>query len=178
MLVAEGLLAASTRSTKQRLFFVMNYSRFPRRIDRMKTKKTVIGAFALVGLLSLPLSGPALADSEPEGLPDWSCSNPDVEIACDDQGCVVSDSHTPMSVSLSRREISVCGYSGCWRGPPDSVLQAGRRFQTFTAENLPFSTAPESTADIVVTVDRESGIATLLVADIFAHPMRCQKPAE
>ncbi|MEO1553818.1 MAG: hypothetical protein AAFR82_07755 [Pseudomonadota bacterium] len=144
----------------------------------MKTKKTVARKFALVGILSLMMSGQVVADIEPEAAPDWICSNPEVEISCDERGCLVSDSHTPMSVALSRQEISVCAYSGCWQGAPDAVLRTGERFQTFTAESLPFSTAPETKADIAITVDRESGVATLLVADIFAHPMRCQKSTD
>lgn len=144
----------------------------------MKPTKTPIRKVALLGIVSALLPTPIIAQADTP-LPAWACSNQDVEITCDGTGCQASDAFTPMSVSLSREDISVCAYSGCWQGAPISVHWAGTRFQTFTAESLPFSTAPDSDADtgadIAITIDTQTGIATLLVSELFAHPMRCQK---
>jgi len=140
----------------------------------MEITKTPARKIALVGILSVLLPTPIIAEIETP-LSAWTCSNLDLEITCDGMGCQASETFTPMSVSLSAEDISVCAYSGCWQGAPSSVQWASKRFQTFTAESVPFSTAPNSMADIAITIDRQSGVATLLVSDAFAHPMRCQK---
>lgn len=104
---------------------------------------------------------------------DWNCSNPDMEITCDQTSCGASDAFTPMSVSLGASEMSVCAYTGCWEGTPASVDRAGGRFETFTGYDLIFSTAPDDVADISVTVDRETGVASMIVAGSFVLPMHC-----
>lgn len=153
----------------------MNYPRLQNSADGMETTKSPIRKMALLGILSALLSSPIMAQVDTP-VSAWACSNLDVEITCDAVGCQAADSFTPMSVSLSTEEISVCAYSGCWQGAPISAHWAGKRFQSFTAESLPFSTAPDTGADIAITIDTQTGVATLLVAEIFAHPMRCQKP--
>lgn len=121
---------------------------------------------------SLSLCSSALADETPAIAVDWSCRNVAVEIACNEDGCEASDDHTPMDVSVSRAAISVCAYSGCWEGRPSAWMQAGQ-FQIVTASALPFSTNPASVADVSVTVDTGSGVGTILISGVFAHPARC-----
>lgn len=144
----------------------------------MEATKTLIRKIALLGILSALLPTLIIAQADTP-MSAWACSNQDVEITCDGRGCQASYAFTPMSVSLSREDISVCAYSGCWQGVPISADWAGKRFQIFTAESLPFSTAPNTVADtgadIAITIDTQTGIATLLVSELFAHPMRCQK---
>lgn len=106
---------------------------------------------------------------------EWTCSNQDLEIYCDDAGCAVSDVHTPMSVSLSESYMSVCAYTGCWQGAANLNQRPNNRFETYSGSGLVFSTAPDAEADISITVDAKTGIATLLIPGSFAHPMLCHR---
>ena len=141
----------------------------------MLYKNNLAWKMASVGFVCVVVSEPTIAEVKAASYSAWTCSNQDTEIACDTSGCEVAETFTPMSVSLDTGSLSVCAYSGCWQGPPSSVHLASDRFHTFTAKALPFSTAPASVADIAITVDLHSGVATLIVADVFAHPMHCEK---
>lgn len=143
----------------------------------MQTNKTPFSKVTLASFMyALAISPVTLAEQHRQPSA-WTCTNQDLEISCDDNGCQASEAFTPMSIFVSTDEISVCAYTGCWEGEPTSIHSASHRFEVYTGESLPFSTAPESTASASITVDRESGIATLIVADIFAHPMLC-KPSQ
>lgn len=102
----------------------------------------------------------------------WRCRNNDLEIACDETACEVSDSHTAMDVTLGRDEISICAYSGCWSGRPAAITLSGP-FLTYSGVGLPFSTSPEDEANISVTVETSSQVANILVAGQFANPATC-----
>lgn len=123
----------------------------------------------LAASASLILAMPVMAEEASDG---WTCRNVAVEIACTAEECSVSDGHTPMSVTISPSEISACAYSGCWEGVPSASMQSGR-FQVVTGSALPFSTDPDYLADISVTVDTNTGIATILISGQYAHPARC-----
>ena len=102
----------------------------------------------------------------------WACRNTLIEIACDDADCAVSETHTPMHVHIDEAGISACAYSGCWEGGITSKTSTGP-FVSITAQSIPFSTIPENAADIALQLDRSTGVATLIVSGLFAHPMRC-----
>jgi hypothetical protein len=103
----------------------------------------------------------------------WHCRNADVEIGCHDGRCAVAEAHTPMDVHVDAGSLRVCAYTGCWAGAPAAVLASGP-FVTFSATALAFSTAPADRADISVTVDTRSRVATILVAGRYATPATCK----
>jgi len=121
----------------------------------------------LIAAIVMALPSLSLADGG-----TWNCRNIDLEVGCDGGKCTVAPAHTPMDVHLGPAEISVCAYSGCWEGKPAAVVRSGG-FVTFIATGLPFSTNPESKADIAVTVEITSGVATILVAGLYATPAIC-----
>lgn len=87
----------------------------------------------------------------------YTCANREFQITCNQQKCESSDGFTPMSVtvSLQRKAIDVCAYSGCWKGRfagarSDAklvVLQANR-----LQPNAP-GLAPE---DVAMIIDKKS----------------------
>ena len=123
----------------------------------------------LTFLTAVALGFAAVASS---GDDQWNCRNIDLEISCGLDGCIVSDAHTPMDVTVSAKEIRACAYTGCWEGRPSARMQSGH-FQVFTGTALPFSTNPEDTADISLTVDAVTGTGTILVAGLYAQPVQC-----
>lgn len=102
----------------------------------------------------------------------WECRNEAVEITCDAETCAVSETHTPMHVHIDAGRMSVCAYTGCWKGEASVVATAGQ-FMWITGEALPYSAVPDSTANMALQLDRETQIATLIVSGGFAHPMQC-----
>ena len=108
----------------------------------------------------------------PAPAPGWNCKNADLEVSCNDEKCKVSDDHTPMDVHVSQSEMSICAYTGCWTGTPSAVVRSGG-FETFTGLSLPFSTNPDSPANISVTVNRTTRVAMVLVEGVFANPALC-----
>ncbi len=126
--------------------------------------------FALVILLT---AGSAIATVKvPAISAGWNCSNVDLEVSCNATECKVSKGHTPMDVHVNASEISVCAYSGCWVGAPSTVTQSGP-FQTFTGLSLPFSTNPDSLANVSVTINGVSRVAMILVGGEFTNPALC-----
>ncbi|MDJ0922344.1 MAG: hypothetical protein QNI84_14545 [Henriciella sp.] len=107
-----------------------------------------------------------------EGQDVWQCRNHEFEIGCDQTGCTASDAHTPMDISLSDTAISVCAYTGCWTGAPN-YLRRGARFEIWTGYRLPFSTQASGYADISITLDTTTGVANVLVGDLYATPATC-----
>ena len=103
----------------------------------------------------------------------WTCRNTDLEVACGEDSCAVTPSHTPMFVTVDQNEMSVCAYSGCWSGSPAATITSGS-FLMVTGRNLPFSTNPDDKQDVTVTIERASRVATILVAGEFANPATCE----
>ena len=124
----------------------------------------------ITAVLAATAALPAFAD----GNARWYCRNMDMEISCSDDTCQAADVHTPMVIHLSPEELSLCAYTGCWTGQPSETVSSGR-LQTFVAIALPFSTSPDSFADVSVTVDTETGTATVMVAGQYAHPATCTR---
>ncbi|MEL6830097.1 MAG: hypothetical protein AAFO63_08165 [Pseudomonadota bacterium] len=102
----------------------------------------------------------------------WACRNDAAEIICDAEQCAVSDVHTPMHVHFDERRISACAYTGCWEGNLQSTSTIGQ-FHWVTAEDVPYSTQPDSPADLALQLDRNTAVATLIVSGSFAMPLRC-----
>ncbi len=71
--------------------------------------------------------------------------------------------------------ISVCAYTGCWEGT-GKVFDGGDFF-SLTGHGLKFSTSPERTENIAISLDRRDNIA-VLKAGAFAHPLICKKSGE
>ena len=75
---------------------------------------------------------------------------------------------------VSALEMSICAYSGCWEGTPAATLTSGS-FLTFTGVALPFSTNPDSFANVSVTINSKSEVGMILVEGMFASPALCTK---
>jgi len=122
--------------------------------------------FRLVLVLAL-LCSTANAES-------WQCKN-DFEARCADGKCeaVTESGFTPMSVSFDDSGMmSVCAYSGCWEGT-GKVFKSGD-FLMLAGHNLKFSTSPENTENIAISLDLKDNIG-VLKAGAFAHPLICTK---
>lgn len=102
----------------------------------------------------------------------WNCINADLEVNCNVTKCEVEKNHTPMDVYVNATKMSICAYTGCWEGVPTSTIISGS-FETFTGKALPFTTNPDSSANISVTVNRTSRIGMILVEGMFANPAIC-----
>ena len=114
---------------------------------------------------------PALPPEPVAATAQWECSN-DLEISCDAEGCAVSESVTPMSVTMDDAGgMSVCAYTGCWEGT--GTVTQSERFVVLASDALPFSTAPD-TAAIAIVLDKADRVA-VLKAKSFAHPLRCEQ---
>lgn len=125
----------------------------------------IISIVALAGV-------PSLAAAQ-DGELGWSCRNMEYEISCGGGVCEASEAFTPMDIYVTSTEMSACAYTGCWEGAP-TTIKAGR-FVTFLAPDLPFSTRPEFTGDIALTIDTETSTATILVGDLYAEPAVCKR---
>lgn len=125
-------------------------------------------ALAILAIAALPAS--AGGGETPEG---WNCRNLQAEISCDGETCNVAEAFTPMDIHLTDTELSLCAYTGCWTGAASSVTRTGR-FKTYVGSGLPFSTRQEHLANASVTVDTNTGTATVLVANMYAHPATCK----
>ena len=124
----------------------------------------------IISLLAGVAALPAFADKTDR----WNCRNVDLEISCTTDTCKVSEGHTPIDIHLTPSDISLCAYTGCWTGPPSEVISSGR-LQIFTGAALPFSNRLDTFADVSVTIDTETGAATVMVADQFATPAICTR---
>lgn len=138
---------------------------------------------SFLGGLLLAFAGCAGAGSAATGpvstaaADSWQCTN-DLEVTCVKGACTAETEggFTPMSVSFDASgTLSVCAYSGCWQGTGSFVRDP--RFLVLLGHDLPFSTAPAATpvnADVVISLDREDGVATLKVGG-FAQPLLCRR---
>ncbi len=124
-------------------------------------------------ILACSAALPALADGHNRGANEgWNCRNYEMEISCNGGICEAAEAHTPMDIHLTDEEISLCAYTGCWVGETDAVIRSGR-FETYVGDALPFTTSPGSKTDGSITVDVETGIATVIIADVYAQPLTC-----
>lgn len=49
---------------------------------------------------------------------DFACRNSDAEIRCAEGACAIeTQAFTPMEVRREGATLSICAYSGCWKGP-------------------------------------------------------------
>ena len=114
---------------------------------------------ATVGIavfLSFALPGVATAS----GTQQWNCRNTDFGIVCFDTGkCEVADSFTPMDITVSPDELSICAYSGCWEGKP-IFAQSGPHIYA-RSESLKWS-HNEKTAAFQLIVDTDSKLGMVL----------------
>ncbi len=104
----------------------------------------------------------------------WQCKN-DFEVRCADGKCETetASGFTPMSVTFDDSGMmSVCAYSGCWEGT--GKVFRSEDFLTLAGHNLKFSTSPENTENIAISLDLKDRIA-VLKAGAFAQPLICTK---
>ena len=101
----------------------------------------------------------------------WNCSNLDFEISCDSKGCTQTAPHTPMDIQVSADMLTVCAYTGCWSGAPTATVWAGGLL-TVTGTGLT-SQSGQGEMSASVSIDTGDGVATVLVAGLFATPAIC-----
>lgn len=125
----------------------------------------IIMAFFLTIVFLTSLIAPAQAQS-------WNCRN-DLEIRCSSDSCVQSKSFTPMDISFDDSgSISICAYTGCWEG--SGKVSTSQNFTVITGRDLPFSSDPSNTNNVVVAIDTNDNVAVMKAAP-FAHPFICKK---
>lgn len=117
--------------------------------------------------VSMPLATYAADDS------GWHCTNVDFEISCSDGKCTQSDAHTPMSIDVTRDEISWCAYSGCWTGPAGAIVSSGP-FVSFHGLALENSVDPSYIVDVAVIIDTRSKSASVMASELFTTPAICE----
>lgn len=102
---------------------------------------------------------------------EWRCVN-DLEISCDSKSCSRSESFTPMDISFQDSgRIQICAYSGCWAGK--GVVVGSRKYLHLSAEALQWNGTGVNPASASLTLDRSSGVATILISS-FAMPVLCK----
>lgn len=103
----------------------------------------------------------------------WTCRNADMEITCSAQKCEQSSGFTPLSVDVTDRgAISVCAYSGCWKGKGE-ILGHGSHL-LLSAQKLVWSGIQRAGSDFMVALDTNSGIA-VINGNGFAMPLLCKE---
>jgi len=104
----------------------------------------------------------------------WACKN-DVEIHCTNQQCTVSETHTPMDVTIDLKgKLTACAYSGCWQAK--GVVLKHQSLLVLSVSNAKWSGDESSrqSEDLVFVLDKKDEIGYVKVAD-FAHPMVCHQ---
>jgi len=127
---------------------------------------TKVKILLLAGVFIEPLA--ALAGEQPS----WNCRNMDFEISCSAKGCEAAEAFTPMDIHLSGDEISLCAYTTCWSGAPTAVQMAGG-FASYVGLGLVGATDDGDLVDAAVTIETESGAASVLVAGRYVTPALC-----
>lgn len=116
-----------------------------------------------------------LAASMSEVPPEtWNCGN-QIEVWCAADGCAATPpgEFTPMDIWASvDGAISVCAYSGCWKGTAATAASSGRLL--WTADNLPFSSALGAAADVTLLILKADGVG-FIRAGGFATPLLCAR---
>lgn len=103
----------------------------------------------------------------------WSCSNDEMEIACDGKKCDISDDDdfTPTGLSVASGYISYCAYSGCWQGIPYITSTE----KSFYAIGHDLRWIHDNGADIEtvqVAIDTTNGRG-VVIGGGFAMPVKC-----
>ena len=127
----------------------------------MKTLYTTSSVLLLVTVMTLSYAE------------DWHCTNQDLEIHCDSKKCEISESFTPMSVSVNiNGNMTVCAYSGCFEGKGKVLKNKNHVF--FSGFDLKFSTSnsDEMTADFLIGLDKVDKVA-MVKGFGYAMPMIC-----
>ncbi|AGA90820.1 hypothetical protein Thimo_2067 [Thioflavicoccus mobilis 8321] len=105
---------------------------------------------------------------------EWNCRNYDLEISCDEEKCVVSESggFTPLDAYFNDNgSISVGMYSGVWEGKAKILTEDSYIF--VVGSDLVFSTSPDTKGDILIALDKRDKVA-LFKGFGYAMPMRCE----
>ncbi len=89
----------------------------------------------------------------------WNCRNTDFEIGCSDGKCEISDSFTPMDIQVSTEEVSVCAYTGCWKGKPVFVQDGPLLYAS--SRSLKWS-QNDSVAGFQVVINRHTKLGSVL----------------
>lgn len=94
---------------------------------------------------------------------DFACRNPDAEIRCADGACAIeAQAFTPMEIRREGATLSICAYSGCWKGP--ITMRRTRRGISFLQA--------EANGALSVIHDANARIAMVRWGR-FANVMRC-----
>ena len=116
------------------------------------------------------------AAAETETPTSWTCRNEHFEISCYEGTCQNNPEFTPMSVTVSPEEMSVCAYTNCNIGPLTAFVSMGS-LQVFMSDQLK-STYPgyedDAPGEAVITVDVEASSGTIHWAGPYQTPALCE----
>ena len=106
----------------------------------------------------------------------WQCQNP-IEVACELRACSVSETFTPMSITVgSDGSLDVCAYSYCASDPaPTTIIANG--FLTVSSANLQHENADGVTmgADTaLISIELATGRGTA-IAHAYLLPILCNR---
>lgn len=107
--------------------------------------------------------------------PQFSCSNRDMEITCNTEECIISDTFTPLDVSLYfNGNMHVCAYSGCYSGK--AVIFNHPPYIIYAGSNLLLNVdrdASSETMAITISINTMTNIA-VINGGPFAMPLLCE----
>lgn len=102
----------------------------------------------------------------PAAAADFTCRNTDAEIRCADGACEIeAQAFTPMEVRREGTTLSICAYSGCWKGPV--TMRRSRSGITFLQA--------QANGTLSVMYDSKERVAMVRWGG-FSNVMRCPLP--
>lgn len=102
----------------------------------------------------------------PAAATDFTCRNTDAEIRCADGACAIeAQAFTPMELRRENRTLSICAYSGCWKGPV--TMRRSRSEITFLQA--------QANGTLSVVFDPQERVAMVRWGG-FSNVMRCTLP--
>jgi len=128
-------------------------------------------------MLAMALLMAARASIPDIPLETWQCRN-QLEVWCAVDGCAANalDAFTPMDIhAQSDGMLSVCAYTGCWKGEAGFTLVQDRAL--WTADALSFSSMPGGEGEAVtLLISTGNGVGFVHVGGL-ATPILCERRA-
>ncbi|WP_152598522.1 MULTISPECIES: hypothetical protein [Acinetobacter] len=103
----------------------------------------------------------------------WQCTNKHAEISCTQQNCQVqTEDFTSFNFLIdSNKEISICAYSGCWRGPV--TYTNSKKFDQYFTQQLIWNNGETKDESFSITIDKTTKLGNLLGSG-FILPLICE----
>jgi len=126
----------------------------------------------MIEMLAALILGASKSEVPPES---WNCGN-QIEVWCAADGCASTppDAFTAMDIwATADGDLSVCAYSGCWRGRAARSAAGGRLL--WSGDALPFESAVEgAAADVTLLILAADGVGFVRAGGL-ATPVLCAR---